>query len=414
MTTALPYGSGFGRGRRGPLLAVAGVALLAVLAVGAIVASGGAPSASSKPSDGASAALGGAAGSPVATDSIASGSDASASSPGSPGASAGGSGGSPVPSLTPGASAGATLLPAASGPFPGGLMIADRGNNRILIVNNKGKVLWRFPVRGSLPKGQGFSADDAFLSPDGKTISANEEQRQVVVRIDIATRRIVWEYGHYGVIGSAPGYLNTPDDSYPLANGDVVIADIFNCRIIEVSPAKKIVRQWGHTRVCVHRPGYDYNQPNGDTPLPDGGLLITEIRGSRVVRLGPDGKVIFDIHVPVAYPSDAQLDPQGNVVVADYSTRGAVVSVSPAGKLLWRYSPASGPGRLDHPSLAVPRADGTVVLNDDFRHRVLLIDPKTGTILWQYGVTDQHGTGANHLFIPDGLDQLPAGLFPGA
>jgi outer membrane protein assembly factor BamB len=311
----------------------------------------------------------------------------------------------PTPSTSP--------QPVSSGPFAGGVLIADRGNGRLLIVNSKGRIVWQFPVAGSLPKGQGFSADDAFVSPDGKSISANEEQRQVAVRIDIASRKIVWEYGHYYAAGSRPGYLNTPDDAYPLANGDVVIADIFNCRVIEVSPAKKIVRQWGQTRVCSHRPPFSYNEPNGDTPLPDGGLLITEIRGSRVVRLDAAGKVIFDIHVPTVYPSDAQLDSQGNVVVADYTNPGAVISVSPQGKLLWRYGPRAGPGRLDHPSLAVPRTDGTVVLNDDFRHRVLLINPRTGKILWQYGVTDVRGTGPNHLYIPDGLDQVPAGTVPG-
>jgi len=49
--------------------------------------------------------------------------------------------------------------------------------------------------------------------------------------------------------------------------------------------------------------------------------------------------------------------------VADYNNPGAVVIVSPAGKLLWRYGPTSGAGRLDHPSLATPLPDGTIVIN---------------------------------------------------
>ena len=292
------------------------------------------------------------------------------------------------------------------GPYAGGLLIADRGNDRLLIVDQAGHILWHFPVTGSLPAGQTFSADDAFVSPDGLTISANEEMRQVLVRIDVATERIVWEYGHYGHAGSAAGYLNTPDDAYPLPNGDITVADIFNCRILEIAPDKRVVRQWGHTGVCRDAPPFSYNEPNGDTPLPDGGMLITEIKGSRVVRLDAAGQVVFDIHVPTKYPSDAQLDANGDVVVADYSSPGAVVAVSPTGHLVWRYGPTSGVGRLDHPSLAVPLPNGLVILNDDFRHRVLLLDPLSGRIVWQYGHTGVPGRGPGYLFIPDGLDPL--------
>jgi outer membrane protein assembly factor BamB len=294
------------------------------------------------------------------------------------------------------------------GRFPGGLLIADRGNGRLLVVSSTGTPLWRFPTTGSLPSGQGFAADDAFLAPDGKSIVANDEGHQVIDRIDIATRKIVWQYGHYGTPGRGPGYLNTPDDAYPLANGDVVVADIRNCRVIEIAPSKQIVRQWGKTGVCVASAPNAYASPNGDTPLPDGGLLITEIHGSRVVRLSATGKVIFDIHVPVAYPSDAHLDAQGNVVVADYSTIGAVVAVTPRGHLLWRYAPTTGSGRLNHPSLAVPMPDGTVVINDDFRARVVVIDPRTMRIVWQYGRTGVPGRGPNQLSDPDGVDPLPA------
>ncbi len=294
------------------------------------------------------------------------------------------------------------------GRFPGGLLIADRGNGRLLVVSSTGRPMWRFPTTGSLPFGQAFAADDAFIAPDGKSIVANDEGHHVIDRIDIATRKIVWQYGHYGTPGRSAGYLNTPDDAYPLADGDVVVADIKNCRVIEIDPGKQIVRQWGTTGVCVASAPNAYASPNGDTPLPDGGLLITEIRGSRVVRLSAAGKVIFDIHVPVLYPSDAHLDAQGNVVVADYSSIGAVVAVTPRGHLLWRYAPTTGSGRLNHPSLAVPMPDGTVVVNDDFRARVVVIDPKTMRIVWQYGRTGIPGRGPNQLSDPDGVDPLPA------
>ena len=296
--------------------------------------------------------------------------------------------------------------------FPGGLLIADRGNGRLIVVTAQGRITWSFPVAGSLPRGQRFAADDAFIAPDGRTIVANDEAHQVIDRIDIATRHVIWQYGHYDRPGARPGFLSTPDDAYPLANGNVVVADIRNCRILEIAPSKRIVRHWGRTGVCVHDPPRTFALPNGDTPLPDGGLLITEIRGSHVVRLGPDGRVRFDIRVPARYPSDAQLEPDGSVLVVDYSKPGAILRVSQRGALLWRYAFAKGSRALDRPSLAVPLTDGTIALNDDFRARVLVIDPRTNRIVWQYGHTDRAGRTGGRLNIPDGIDVAPVGVFP--
>jgi len=332
---------------------------------------------------------------------------------GSSGATAGPSANAGRPSLAPGATT-SPLTANASSPFPAGVLIADRGNGRIIAVSNAGQILWSFPhSKADLPKGQGFSADDAFIDPNGKTIVANDEFHEVIDRIDIATGRIIWQYGQYGVPGAGRGQINTPDDAYPLANGNILVADIRNCRILEIAPDKSIARTRGMTHVCVDHAGSTYGNPNGDTPLPDGGLLITEITGSRVVRLAADGSVVFDIHVPVAYASDAQLDVNGNVVVADFSTHGQVVAVNPTtGQVVWRYAPKSGPNALDHPSLATPLPNGLVSINDDFRDLLIVIDPIAGRIVWQYGVTNTHGTSTNFLNTPDGHQPFGAGIFP--
>ena len=367
--------------RSQPVIAITVVAGIVVVLVGAYLLSSG-------------GALGPNAGSAGASGAVAAG--------GSP--SPGSSGGSVSP------------IPSSNAYFPGDLLIADRGNGRLLIVDQAGTILWKFPEsRSQLPKGQQFSADDAFIDPTGRTIVANDEFHETINRIDIATHRIVWQYGRFGVPGAGPGELHTPDDAYPLANGDITVADIENCRILEIAPDKSVVRQWGKTGVCRDEAGVTFARPNGDTPLPDGGLLVTEITGSRVVRLRADGSLVYDIHVPVVYPSDAQLDAQGNVIVSDFSTHGQVVDVNPTtGQLVWRYAPKSGPGALNHPSLAAPLPDGNISINDDFRDRMLVVDPIAGKILWQYGRTDVQGTGPGLLTTPDGHQALPPGLFPPA
>ena len=69
---------------------------------------------------------------------------------------------------------------------------------------------------------------------------------------------------------------------------------------------------------------------------------------------------------------------------------------------------------LDHPSLAEQWPNGLIGINDDYRHRVILLDPATNTIAWQYGVTDHPGLGSNLLDTPDGFDLLlPDATTPG-
>jgi hypothetical protein len=64
---------------------------------------------------------------------------------------------------------------------------------------------------------------------------------------------------------------------------------------------------------------------------------------------------------------------------------------------------------MDHPSLAMPLPNGNIAVNDDFRDRVLVIDPRTNTIVWKYGRTDMPGSAAGYLNTPDGMDFIPAG-----
>ncbi len=296
--------------------------------------------------------------------------------------------------------------------LPGTLLIADRGNNRLIEVDAAKRIVWEFPRPGDLRPGQVFlGPDDAFFTPDGRAIITNQEEAQTLGRIDYHAHRLTWQYGHVYLRGSAPGYLNEPDDAYQLPNGLVTVADIRNCRIVFISPrTDRVVRQYGRTGICVHDPPRTFASPNGDTPLPDGGMLVTEIPGSHVVRLSAGGSVIFDLTVPwVSYPSDAQWLADGSILLCDYSLPGGIVRVSAQGRLLWRYAPALATDMLNHPSLAIMLPNGLIAANDDWNHRVILIDPIRQTIVWQYGVTGVPGSAPGYLDVPDGIDFHPAG-----
>jgi hypothetical protein len=279
---------------------------------------------------------------------------------------------------------------------PGYVLIADRNNNRVLIVSPAKKVVWAATnLRGP---------DDAFFTPGYSSIITNEEFNDTLTELSLRTKRRIWHYGHAGVPGSSPGYLNTPDDAYRLPNGETTVADIQNCRVVYLRHSGAVARVLGGS--CAHDPPHGFSSPNGATPLPGGGLLVTEI-GGWIDRISASGALLWSMRSPVSYPSDAQLLPDGRVLVASFSSPGRIVIVDRFGHVDWAFGASSGPDYLDKPSLAVRWPNGMIAANDDYNHRIIVIDPRTKRIVWQYGHTGVNGTAPGYLNKPDGLDLLP-------
>jgi outer membrane protein assembly factor BamB len=320
----------------------------------------------------------------------------------------GSSTGARIPQIAPGLRrasrlpGGAFALPALPPgvPFTGKLLIADRGNGRIIEITASGAVDWVFPRPGQkLPVPFG-PPDDAFYTADGATIIANSESHQTVTAIDRATGTILWQVGKYNVRSSAVGYFNEPDDAVPQPDGTIWVADIRNCRLVHLSAAGAWLGTLGN-QVCRHNPPLSFADPNGAFPTPGGSLIVTEIGGSRVTSLVPGGSVAWSVRAPVSYPSDAMQLPGGSVLLTDYSLPGAVVRLSSTGRTLWDYRPA-GTAELDHTSIAIPLASNRVAICDDFHSRIVVVDPATNQVIWTFT-----GSGSSSLLYPDGIDYEP-------
>lgn len=312
----------------------------------------------------------------------------------------------PVPDPVPAAAKDLVQQPSSTDALGGyDVLVADRGNNRLIELTPDKRIVWEYDF--VLPK-PGFGADDAFFADGGKTIIANLEEYQVIQQINYRDKSVVWTYGTPGVAGDAPGFLNTPDDAYQLPNGDVSVADIKNCRVIEISPEKKIVRQYGVTKTCGAADGL-LNKPNGDTPLPNGHLLVSNIVGATLVELDENGKKIFSMKLPLRYPSDPQLTKAGNFLISDYSDPGKIIEITRGGNVVWEYAFTGGEQSLNRPSLAIELPNGNIMANDDFHHRLVVIDKQSKKIVWQYGVTGKPGNGPGQLNVPDGFDIIMRG-----
>jgi hypothetical protein len=315
---------------------------------------------------------------------------------------------SSVQMLTPNSGFGTAGASGAGSPYFGmHLLIADRGNNRFLVMDPAMNITWSYPSATSPPDPYGFTfPDDAFFIDKGQAIISNQEQNETIVEIAYPSGKVLWEYGHPKQPGAAPGYLHEPDDAYLLKSGLITVADADNCRVLIIRHDGTVAGQIGTNGRCVHRPPTSMGAPNGDTPLADGNVLVSEITGSWISEYTLQGQLVWTTHVPVVYPSDPQQLGPDLYLVADYTKPGAFIYTNRAGQVLYRYSAASGPGMLDHPSLAERLPSGVVMLNDDYGNRMVAIDPTTGALVWQYGVTDAAGTTPGMLNTPDGFDLL--------
>jgi hypothetical protein len=164
------------------------------------------------------------------------------------------------------------------------------------------------------------------------------------------------------------------------------------------------VAQMGTTGSCGHQPPTLFGSPNGAFPLHGGGNVVTEINGDWIDVFNRKGRLVRAAHPPgFTYPSDTNEVRPGVYLTVDWTNPGAIMKLTGHGHVLWEYKP-TGRDSLNHPSLALPLPNGDVVANDDHNHRVIVVDPRTDQIVWQYGHTGVAGRKPGYLNDPDGVD----------
>lgn len=121
-------------------------------------------------------------------------------------------------------------------------IIADKGNNRVIIVDeDTNNILWQ------LGSEELNSPVDIQYVATGKILITDRGNHRVIL-VDRASKNILWQFGVKGVIDSLAAGLKLPADADYLDNNNVIIADAGNNRIIEVNPSGQIVWQF-HRRL---------------------------------------------------------------------------------------------------------------------------------------------------------------------
>ena len=292
-------------------------------------------------------------------------------------------------------------------PFAGRLLIADRGNNRLIVIDASKGISWTYPSASMpAPPGGFYFPDDGFFADHGQSIVTNQEENHTIVKIAFPSGALEWSYGTPKVAGSTPGHLNQPDDAFLLKDGTFSVADAMNCRVLRISAQRQPISQIGITGNCVHNPPRSLGYPNGDTPLADGNFLISEINGSWISEYTPSGTIVWTVHLPIAYPSDPQQIGPDLYLVADYREPGGIYEFTREGRSF------GATGRRAAPACSTIRAWRNAFRTDSSQSTTTTATAsrsstrRRGAIVWQYGQTDRPGTGPDQLNTPDGFDLL--------
>ena len=164
-----------------------------------------------------------------------------------------------------------------------------------------------------------------------------------------------------------------------------------------------------------------------------GNVLIADQFNNRVIEVARNGRIVwhFGTGSPVAgpravvAPNDAQRVPGGLTLIAGtgapagitgYPPGGAadsrVLLVNRAGRIVWQYGKAGVPGtgfnRLDTPVQATYLPGGRILITDQANARVIMVN-MAKKVLWQYGQTGVTGGGADQLNNPNSAELLKNG-----
>lgn len=250
-------------------------------------------------------------------------------------------------------------IPVANPPLPGCADVVNGcPDNRVLIVNRHGRIVWHQGKAGVA--GSGFNELNTpvhavfvpeFPYHDGAHVMITDQGNERVILVD-RFHNIVWQYGTTGKIGTADNQLSNPNSAELLDNGHVLIADENNNRVIEVDVAAKKVLHQFTAGGSVSGAAFASRLANGDT-------LIADSNNNRAVEVDANDSIV------------------------------------------WQYATNLMPGSNSNPlpTRAIRLANGHTLISDQFNNRVIEVT-HDGKIVFQQGKLNVTGSGFNRLNGP--------------
>ena len=284
---------------------------------------------------------------------------------------------------------------------PGDLLIADQFNNRVIETDTNGNIIWQFGLGpNDFSTNSINSCNDAqrvgiFTLMAGTGVPAgvipqatNGFADNRVILVD-PFKRIIWQYGQFGVTGSNHNQLNTPVQCTWLPNAHVLITDQGNNRIIEVTLGKRIVWQFPGPNTNADA---QLNSPNSAELLANGHILISDENNLRAIEVTRSHQIVqtFTAGGTVNTVAFSSRLPNGDTLLTD-AGNARIVEVNSNDVPVWEYFTINPLGvGAPLPTRGVRLRNGDTLISDQFDNLVLRVDINSNLVA-SYGVLPSGG-----------------------
>lgn len=186
-------------------------------------------------------------------------------------------------------------------------LITDYSMNRIVEITPSGRIFWEYN-----PK---HSPENRLVNPVRATanglnhIMIVDQGRHRLIEVNKGSD-ILMQYGQSDTAGIGDGMLNMPSDAQRLVNGNILITDTGNHRVIELEDWK-IVWQYGNPENLESGgygsdPGF-LSYPQSALRLDNGNTLIVDAGNMRVFEVNADKEIVWEHHTNEG-PEEQQMD----------------------------------------------------------------------------------------------------------
>ena len=250
--------------------------------------------------------------------------------------------------------------------------------------------------------GAGFHDHDDHFNQRGNVLIADQFNNRVIELDD--DNHIVWTFGD-GNPNPGPNSIGAPNDAervgdYTLMSGTGT-GDVPDNRVIFVNRHGHIVWQYGQDGVAGS--GFDQlNTPVCSVFLPYGDILITDQANQRVIEVNFEKQIVWQYGTTgvsgagpeqLNNPNSAELLKNGDILIADESNN-RVIEVNRQGTIIWSYGDPNDTSILNGTAFASRLENGHTLITDSGNNRAVEID-RHGNVVWEYDTNNRPGSVDN-------------------